>query len=211
MEKVKKILVDENESVVITVRGNKARIIEIFSDDNLTELKDLKEGKKFKVGNREFMVLEQSGDTTAVILSGFLHDGKNVAFGDDSNWKNSSIRKYLNREFLKELSDSIGADNIVEHTVDLIPVDGFTNYGTCKDKVSLLTFDNYRKYRKLFSKMSDWWWTVTPWAPTTGYMRYVCCVRDDGFVDCNGCGGSIACIRPFCIFKSNIFVSVVDE
>lgn len=77
-----------------------------------------------------------------------------------ANWTGSSLRAYLNGEFLEE----IGADGLMLQTTDLMTDDGGTEYGTTEDYVSLLTCDLYRKYRRCIPKFDGWWWTATPYS-----------------------------------------------
>lgn len=127
---------------------------------------------------------------------------------DSSNWENSNLRDYLNEEFLEKIAAEIGLENIVPFERNLLSLDGQTEYGKCEDKVSLLTVDEYRKYRSLIPNTKDyWWWLVSPWStPCNDYKRTVAVVSPAGDV------GSISCdndfgVRPVCIFSSSIFES----
>ena len=125
-----------------------------------------------------------------------------------NKWHESSLRDHLNTEFLKLISDEIGEDNIVSFERDLLSLDGQKEYGSCEDKVSLLNVDEYRKYRSLIPNTDDyWWWLITPWStPCNDYKTSVTVVSSSGHIyydRCRNNGG----VRPFCILKSNIFVS----
>ena len=127
---------------------------------------------------------------------------------DSSNWENSDLRDYLNDGFLEKIAAEIGLENIVPFERDLLSLDGQTEYGKCEDKVSLLTVDEYRKYRSLIPNTEDyWWWLVSPWStPCNNYNRAVTVVSSAGNVDCSGCGDNDG-VRPVCIFSSLIFES----
>lgn len=167
-------------------------------------------GDTFKVGKFEFIVLEQNHTlgTTEVLLKDFW---KTAKFDENTNnYKDSGIRKKLNSDFYDELANEIGVMNIIPHTVDLTADDGRKDYGMCDDSVSLLTCEQYRKYVDIIDKYritSDWWWLATPYSTSSnGYDYTVRCVINDGTLhnnDCNYVNG----VRPFCIFKSGIFVS----
>jgi hypothetical protein len=127
---------------------------------------------------------------------------------DSNNWKNSNLRDYLNEEFLEKIAAEIGLENIVPFERDLLSLDGQTEYGKCEDKFSLLTVDEYRKYRSLIPNTKDyWWWLISPWStPCNDYKRTVAVVSSAGnfdYNDCNYYGG----VRPVCIFSSSIFES----
>ena len=80
-------------------------------------------------------------------------------------------------------------------------------------KVRPLTFDEARKYNDLLvnKDLPDWYWTCTAWSTEErGWGNSVAVVSPSGFFydcNCNDCIG----VRPFCILKSNIFVSKVTE
>ena len=128
---------------------------------------------------------------------------------DSNNWENSGLRSYLNGEFFEKMTAEIGLENIVPFERNLLSLDGQTEYGKCEDKVSLLTVDEYRKYRSLIPNTKDyWWWLVSPWStPCNDYKRAVAVVSSAGDVNgsnvCSGSGG----VRPVCIFSSSIFES----
>ena len=128
---------------------------------------------------------------------------------DSSNWENSNLRDYLNEEFLEKIAAEIGLENIVPFERDLLSLDGQTEYGKCEDKVSLLTVDEYRKYRSLIPNTEDyWWWLVSPWStPCNDYKRTVAVVSSAGNISDGNCCSSYYGVRPVCIFSSSIFES----
>lgn len=127
---------------------------------------------------------------------------------DSSNWENSNLRDYLNEEFLEKIAAEIGLENIVPFERNLLSLDGQTEYGKCEDKVSLLTVDEYRKYRSLIPNTKDyWWWLVSPWStPCNDYKRTVAVVSSAGDVGGDNCRYDYG-VRPVCIFSSSIFES----
>ncbi len=171
-------------------------------------LKDITIGEIVKLGDLEFVVLEHNSDgTTALLLKDFW---KTATFDDNSNnYSESNIRKDLNENFYKHLSDIVGSENIVKHTVDLTSDDGRTDYGSCEDYISLLTCDMYRKYVHILDehRPDNWWWLSTAYSTkSNGYDFSVRCVNNIGALGISGCNDSLG-VRPFCILKSNIFVS----
>lgn len=132
-----------------------------------------------------------------------------MAFDSDcSNWQESNLRNYLNRDFCNKLAREIGEDNIIPFERSLLSLDGQTEYGSCVDKVSLLTIDEYRKYRGLIPNTDDyWWWLVTPWStPCNDYETTMAFVSSSGCISCRSCN-DVGGVRPFCIFSSAIFAS----
>ena len=172
------------------------------------ELKQLKAGEVFKIGEHDFIVLEQFEESTAVISKDLM--AEDVIFDRNTrNYNESSLKKLIDDEILKEIESVVGADNVVEHEVDLTSVDMQNEFGTCICKVRPITFDEARKYNDLLvnKDLPDWYWTCTPWSTRErGWSWNVTVVcpsarfNDDICDDCIG-------VRPFCILKSNIFVS----
>lgn len=168
-------------------------------------LSTLDTGDTFKIGNVEFLVLEQEGETTAAIKKNLLV--ADMEFGENNNYAESPIRETCEK-FAVGIAGEIGAENLLEHTVDLTSNDGLKEYGEVKARASLLTADRYRKYVQILdtTKMDDYWWLATPWStPAHGINYAVLCVSPSGCIDnYYGCSGGV---RPFCIFKSTILVS----
>ena len=163
-------------------------------------------GDIVKIGDYELIVLEQSGDTTALICKDFI---EKCAFGDSNNYDGSKADKLCN-EFATKLVKHVGEDNVIRHTVDLTADDGLKDYGSVKRFASLLTADLYRRYVYTLDKHSPnaWWWLATPYsAPTHGYDSAVKCVAPSGYVYYDCYYYFIRGVRPFCILNSNIFVS----
>ena len=162
-------------------------------------------GDTFKIGNVEFLVLEQEGETTAAIKKNLLV--ADMEFGDNNNYAESPIRETCEK-FAVGIAGEIGEENLLEHTVELTANDGLKDFGEVKAKASLLTADRYRKYVQILdtTKMGDYWWLATPWStPAHGINYAVLCVSPSGCVGCNSYFSNG--VRPFCIFKSTILVS----
>ena len=170
------------------------------------KLADIPEGDTFKIGNHEFVVLEHSTDTTAIIRKELL--GEDMEFGSNNNFSGSYVEDRC-REFAEEIAAVIGKEKLVEHTVDLTSDDGLKDYGTVKSRCSLLTADLYRRYVEILDKfMPDrWWWLATAHSTERhGNNNWVKCVSPSGRIYYYGYDGDFG-VRPFCILKSNIFAS----
>ena len=163
-------------------------------------------GATIKIGGREYIVLDHSKDTTAVITKDFWKD---MEFGDSGDYAESAVRNALNTEFYNEVSSEIGDENIITHEVDTTRYRNDGIHSSCRDKVSLLTVDLYRRYRKFLPAYGSWWWTATPVSKEDGYFRRVCCVSDDGTLLWGRCSYSHG-VRPFLILSNSIPASVVS-
>lgn len=165
----------------------------------------LKVGDTFELVGLTWTILDITEDGYKCIAERF-EDG--MVFDSDSNdWRTSNLRAYLNKDFCERIANEIGEDNIVSFERDLLSLDGQTEYGICEDDVSLLTVDEYRKYRKLLPNIDEWWWLITPWStPCNDYKKSVTVVSPSGLVNYNFCYRNFG-VRPVCIFSSSIFES----
>lgn len=174
----------------------------MLTKEEKTTLANIKPGSIIKLGNREFIVLGHDVETTAVITKDFV---KKMSFGDTGNYETSDVRKFCNGEFLNELADAIGMENIVAHIVNLMADNGTGKDKNCKDKVTIITTENYRRYREFLKPYGDSWWTATRVDDDDDYYaRYVCCVDASGVMNRHDSGRWLG-IRPFCIVNSSIF------
>lgn len=169
----------------------------------MMKIKDVKIGSKFKFGKIEFVKLDNS-------YSGCLCLATDVLFGDCfdednlNNWATSTLRQKL----MEVIGDYIDKEALVPFDRDLTTDDGMTDYGHCTDTVSLLTCDEYRKYRKLIPNCGEWHWTIT--ADSLEYSYYVRSVGSVGslYYDsaCDGGDG----VRPLCVLKPDTIVEVLN-
>ena len=186
------------------------RINKEFAEYKKQHMEKPEIGKTVEIAGMEWMILDKTEKGYFSILNGF--DGKERTFDSNSNnWSLSKLREELNTKFLKKIADELGEDAVAEFDRDLLSLDGQTEYGHCEDKISLLTVDEYRKYRKLLPNMSKWWWLITPWStPANDYSSTLTVVSPSGCVFRGyfyGGGG----VRPVCIFSSSIFESGSDD
>ena len=168
------------------------------------KLGDYKSGETVKLGKREYIILGHGAETTAVVTKDI---SKEMEFGKSWDYSKSYVRDYCNGDFYNELAEAVGKNNIVPHRVNLTCDDGSNKGVTCKDNVSILTTENYRRYRKYLPALGKPCWTAT--GVTTldkDYARYVCCVDSSGVLYCYDCGYAYG-VRPFCILNSSILVS----
>lgn len=162
-------------------------------------------GSVVKIGNREYIVLDHSLETTAVIAKDFV---KQMEFGSDGNWITSKVRAYLDTTFYDELCKAVGKENIITHTVKLEADDGTGKSVKSQDKVSLLTTEQYRRYREYLPAYGKWWWLATRVShDVKDYARDVCYVGSDGVLCWSSSGYGSGGARPFCILNSSILVS----
>lgn len=182
--------------------------LEEAEKENKVRLSELEPGEVFKIGEHDFIVLEQGIVQTKVISKDFM--AENVAFDKDTrDYNKSNLKKVIEEEIQPIIEEAIGEENIVEHIVKLTSVDMQREFDDCKCKVRPITFDEAREYNNLIvnEDLDDWWWTCIPWSTEARGRQYsVSVVSASGLIIDYGCGSNRG-VRPFCILKSNIFVS----
>ena len=170
-------------------------------------LADAVAGDTVKIGNFEMVVLEQLDGQTALILKGMY--GEDTEFGEQNNAYDGSCADQKCHAFAQELAESIGWDNIVLHKVDLTSDDGLKDYGVIERRASLITTDMYRKFVEILDTINPkcWWWLATPHSTKRHENEaWIKCVSPSGCIFFGNCINDFG-VRPFCILKSNIFVS----
>ena len=179
---------------VSILEGNSKRKIDV----------EPKTGNQFELAGLKWKIIDVL-DLGCMCLA---EKSESTRFDPDINdWRISELRQHLNSDLLEKIENEIGEGNVIEFERDLLSVDGQNQYRACKDKVSLLTLDEYRKYRSLIPNEGYCWWLLTPWStPHNKYYKWTTVVLpsgDFGGNDCNDGNG----VRPVCIFSPLIFES----
>ena len=170
-------------------------------------LSEVKPNETFNTSIGEFIVLEHTGEGTKVIAKDLFKEY--VEYGSSPDYKGSNLQRLCEGEIYEAFAKEFGQENIIEHEVDLITVDMQRDYGKVNCRVRPLTFDEVRIYNAtlLNEEINDWWWTCTPWSTKErGWSYAVTVVASSGDFDVRGFDDGNG-VRPFCILKSNIFVS----
>lgn len=170
------------------------------------KLGDLNPGDVFKgKSETEYIVCGHEHFVTYVVRRKLLDE--TMRFGDTNNWTESNIRKYLNEDYVQVIEREFGNGNIVAFERDLISLDGYNDYATCVDKVSVMNVMEYVKYHKYVGNCDFRYVLITPDSTPSGCSAGgVRCVGGGGSVDCGWCSGDFG-VRPFFVLKSSTFVS----
>lgn len=172
-------------------------------------LAEIKIGETFKVADIEFIKFaDRDGNTVAVAKDSVFSS----TFGKDNNYAKSTIKRRLENEFLPKIEQAVGTENIVEHEVDLISLDGDDKWGKTTCRISIPTFDFYRQNVKIFDKymLDEWWWLATPETTKKHHNDiWITCVSPHGFI-INFIYFNSRGVRPFMIFVSSISVISVS-
>lgn len=171
-------------------------------------------GSFIKYAGIEWVVLNRTASKVMVLAKHRLFD-RAFDTNESNNWSKSSLRKELNnfndKGFQRgfEHTENINKNDLVEFERDLTTDDGMTDYGKCKDYISLISCEEYRKFRKLIPNADDWWWTLT--GDSLVYSCFVRYVNSIGTLNScyaySGNGG----VRPLCILKSDTEVELCEK
>ena len=176
------------------------------------ELFDMKENKhgfepkqEFTMGGIAWTVIQTGADWVKCIASDCVEE-RAFDEGNKNDFAASSLRAYLNGEFLRRLIKAGAPEEMFEYfNIDLTADDGLKNYGGDRVRIGLITCEEYRLLRGNIPALPDrWWWTATPDSPINSFVRYVISDGSLNYSDAyNGYGG----VRPLCNLKSSILVS----
>jgi hypothetical protein len=168
-------------------------------------LSEAKKGTVVSIAGRKWEVLDNLEGGILCLHHEILCDKE---FDEDNcnNWKNSSLREWLNRTFLRQLKEEMNSQQPGQYCSNLVTDDGLRDYGVSVDRVFLLSADQYREYRRFISNADDIWWLITADSTCNNYVR---CVSTDGSLN-----GGYACygnrgVRPACMLPS--FIEVDDQ
>lgn len=182
------------------------RLLEEKERSGMVEIGTLDVGTVFKIAEHDFIVLEQNEGQTMVISKDFM--AEDIAFGESKDYNKSNLKELIESNIQPIIEKAVGAENLVEHEVDLTSVDMQNECGSCRCKVRPITFDETRKYNNLLvnKDLDDWWWTCTPWSTEErGWKHSITVVSPSGVIDRSY--SSSYGVRPLCILKSVIFES----
>lgn len=166
----------------------------------MNEIK-LRPGEEFVYNGIRFICLDViDGNYLAITADCLCEKRFNDNYNDGcNNWKTSTLRRFLNEDVLEEHFD---AKHLIKQTSDLTADNGDKAYGTCEDYITLLTCDQYRKYRDYVPLFEECMWTLTPWRCDPGDACIVRVVYPTGAVNNYGAYYSHG-LAPVCLFNSN--------
>lgn len=201
------------EDDVIAFLSDMADSISIFirkisgKEPEKRTLAEFDPGSIVRIGNHEMIVLEQMDGKTALIRKECFEDES--VFGSENTNYAESIVDSLCGAFADVIASEVGSDNILEHDVELTALTGDKSYGAVIRQASLLTLGRYQRYLDILDqhKPDSYWWMAT--ANSTNRHendRWALCVSPSGYFN-NVIFISHRGVRPFCILKSDIFVS----
>ena len=161
----------------------------------------LQQGDHFLYNNIEFICLDViDGNYLAITADCWCEKRFNEEYEDGcNNWEKSTLRRFLNEDVLEEHFDT---KHLVKQTSDLIADNGDKAYGICEDYITLLTCDQYRKYRDYVPLFEECMWTLTPWRCDTDNYNDVRDVGPTGAIYVSEAHSSHG-LAPVCNFNSS--------
>ena len=164
------------------------------------KIKIPKPGEQFEYNGVKFTALGEEQGGVLAIVSELLEEEMPLDESNKNDWRTSSLRKYLNGEYLEQFNRG----DLLPFVSDLTADDGIKNYGTAEDYVFLLSCELYRKYRESVPRFNNWWWTLTPWTCSPSRANFARIVNSSGDMNninaYNGYG-----VAPACLFNPKIF------
>lgn len=164
-------------------------------------INEIKAGDHFEYKGIEWVCLDVGNETVFAVTAKVI---ANMPFNDEyedgcNNWRTSSLRKWLNSEFLDK---NFGKGALLANFSTLTADNGDDKYGVVEDYVTLLDCDQYRRYRKLMPKYDDWVWTLTPRSCTVGDAFSVRNIIPSGELDSYFADNTYG-VAPACLFNLN--------
>lgn len=164
------------------------------------KIKIPKPGEQFEYNGIEFTALGEEQGGVLAIVSELLKEEMPLDKSNKNDWRTSSLRKYLNGEYLEQFNRG----DLLPFVSDLTSDDGMKNYGTAEDYAFLLSCDLYRKYRESVPRFNNWWWTLTPWTCIPSNANDARIAISSGGLS-NGYAYVGHGVAPACLFNPKIF------
>lgn len=159
---------------------------------------------KYKFGDNEieFIALNAEQGGLLAVAAQTLPDEMAFDKDDCNDWRSSSLRKYLNTEHIKNFDEG----DLLPIVSDLMADNGMKDYGTCEDKLAILSDAHYRAYREYIPEYDKAFvWSITPWSclPTYAYGERVVS-SSPGSISSHIASNTYG-VAPACIFNPKIF------
>ena len=157
-------------------------------------------GEHFEYKGVEFVALgiEQGG--LLAIAAETLEGEMPLDKGNCNDWRKSTLRRYLNEEYIKNFDEA----DLLPLISDLTSDSGQKDYGTSTDYIALLSCDLARKYHAVMPEYDKAIFTLTPWHifPSNAHIAHI--VYTDGSLHHSDAYYSLG-VAPACLFNLKIF------
>lgn len=171
--------------------------------ENKITVDELEQGAVFKWGKKEYIKLDATSAGCLCLAKDVWFKSK---FDDQTNdWSKSQLRGDIAtnaNDFIPDI------DKLMLFDRDLTTDDGLIDYGhSTDDSISILTCDEYRKYREYIPTTNAWCWTTTA---TTTNNRFIRCVIPDGSLDYSSVAFVNGGVRPLICLDKDTLVEVEE-
>ena len=161
---------------------------------------DIAQGDTFKWGDKEYIKLDTLNEGCLCLAKDAWFNSK---FDDKTNnWEHSELRSGMIEEVKDFIPDFY---KLRSFDRDLTTDDGLTDYGHCSDNISMLTCNEYRKYRKYIPTTSECYWTITAHTFGSYYVRFVI---PAGALNYSDTHSSYRMVRPLICLDKDTLVEV---
>lgn len=174
----------------------------------------IRKGERFVLDDVAFIKLDEDREASFVVAEDVAP--KELPFdtqsrNDRNNYIGSEVQEALD-EWASEHEQIYDAAQ--ERPIDLLSMDGMTDYGQPAVSVRILTVDEYRKYRALIPLTEEAYWLATAWkTPSSPYsdtsIAYY--VDTSGALNYSRVSNPVFAARPAFYLESSISVSVEDD
>ncbi len=130
-----------------------------------SRIAEMDDGEKIRFGEVNWRILKHDGNKALLLKDKTVGQAPFRYGGGKASWSSSSIRTWLNDEYINELfTFDLEKAAIMETAV---PAETNHIYGTAetketKDKLFLLSADEFRQYSDLIPGTHNLWWLRTP-------------------------------------------------
>lgn len=168
---------------------------------SLIDTNNFYDKKIVSIGAYEFVKFPEENGIIPIVMRSYWDVGKFDT--ESSNFATSYLLDNLKNNVLPEIEAILGAENIIEFETDLISQYGYKHYGKMKSKISLPTFDFYRKHVEIFDQYRDdigeYWWLATSRDTRTNQL---CVVDENGRILNDDCTSRHK-VRPILYIKAS--------
>lgn len=165
--------------------------------------------QEFTMGGIAWTIIQTGEDWVKCITSDCV---EKRAFDTENknNFSTSSVRAYLNGEFLRRLILAGAPEEAFEYfDIDLTADDGLKDYGGDHVRIGLITCEEYRILRGNIPALpGHLWWTATAESPINSYVRHV---YSSGYLGSYHAYIGTPGVRPICVLKSEILASYLGN
>lgn len=174
------------------------------------QLNDVCIGQTFAVNGIEFIVLKKEGDRITTITKELFWESK---FSElDNNYagdEQAAIHRILFNFFDIISKGGRVGDYIYYRDVSLKADNGSETYGEIKQRVSLLTLNEYQEYRHLIPNNGKWWLVTPHGTRDTNSTDDICYIDQYGNVEHCNHNDAIG-VRPVVVFQKTLFVEIEE-